>query len=54
MPDGLGFRMPGISTEVAERLEAARPVTLGAAARLPGVTPAAIDVLALALHRAGA
>jgi tRNA uridine 5-carboxymethylaminomethyl modification enzyme len=54
IPDGLGFRMPGISTEVAERLESARPETLGAAARLPGVTPAAIDVLALALHRAGA
>lgn len=56
LPPELSFRMPGLRTEIAERLEAARPPTLGAAARLPGVTPAAIDVLAVALakHRAGA
>ncbi|MEL6342649.1 MAG: tRNA uridine-5-carboxymethylaminomethyl(34) synthesis enzyme MnmG [Myxococcota bacterium] len=48
----MDFRIPGISHEVAERLEAARPRTLGAAARLPGVTPAAIDLLAVQLARA--
>ena len=48
---GMDFRLPGISNEVAERLLAARPETLGAAARLPGVTPAAIDVLAVHLSR---
>lgn len=47
-PD-MDFRLPGISHEVAERLAAARPQTLGAAARLPGITPAAIDVLAVHL-----
>ncbi|NBX66722.1 MAG: tRNA uridine-5-carboxymethylaminomethyl(34) synthesis enzyme MnmG [Proteobacteria bacterium] len=34
-----------LSTEVRTRLEAARPATLGAAARIPGVTPAAIIAL---------
>ncbi len=47
----MSFRIPGISHEVAERLEHARPRTLGAAARLPGVTPAAIDLLAVHLAR---
>jgi tRNA uridine 5-carboxymethylaminomethyl modification enzyme len=51
LPMDLSFDHPGISTEVAERLEVARPATLGAAARLPGVTPAAIDVLAVHLAR---
>ena len=49
-PD-MDFRVPGISHEVAERLEAHRPATLGAASRLPGVTPAAVDILALHVAR---
>jgi tRNA uridine 5-carboxymethylaminomethyl modification enzyme len=51
LPADMCFQHPGISTEVAQRLEDARPATLGAAARLPGVTPAAIDVLAVMLAR---
>ncbi len=51
LPADFDYRLPGVSTEVAERLTTARPVTLGAAARLPGVTPAAIDVLAIHLAR---
>ena len=51
IPQDLDFRQPGISSEVAERLAAARPPTLGAAARLPGVTPAAIDLIAVHLAR---
>ena len=51
IPDDMDFQAPGISSEVAERLTAARPKTLGAAARLPGVTPAAIDMLAVLLAR---
>jgi len=35
----------GLSTEVRERLAQARPATLGAAARLPGITPAAVTAL---------
>jgi tRNA uridine 5-carboxymethylaminomethyl modification enzyme len=51
LPTEMSFRIPGISNEVAERLEGARPRTLGAAARLPGITPAAIDLLAAHLSR---
>ncbi|MCR9219455.1 MAG: tRNA uridine-5-carboxymethylaminomethyl(34) synthesis enzyme MnmG [Alphaproteobacteria bacterium] len=35
----------GLSAEMRQRLERARPRTLGAAARLPGVTPAAVVAL---------
>jgi len=37
--------IPGLSTEVKQKLERVRPETLGQAARIPGVTPAAIAVL---------
>ncbi len=46
IPAEFGFRgMPGLSREVSEKLERVRPTTLGQAARIPGVTPAAIAVL---------
>jgi len=51
IPSDMDFDAPGISSEVAERLREARPKTLGAAARLPGITPAAIDMLAVLLAR---
>ena len=47
-PIPLGFdyvRIPGISREVSEKLTRVQPATLGQAARIPGVTPAAIAVL---------
>ena len=37
--------LPGLSTEVRQKLDAARPVTLGQAARLDGMTPAALTLL---------
>jgi tRNA uridine 5-carboxymethylaminomethyl modification enzyme len=37
--------LPGLSREMVERLDAARPATLGAAGRVPGVTPAALALL---------
>ena len=37
--------LAGLSTEVREKLAIARPRTLGAAARIPGVTPAAVLAL---------
>jgi tRNA uridine 5-carboxymethylaminomethyl modification enzyme len=39
--------VPGLSTEVRERLSAGRPSSLGQAARMPGVTPAAVSLLAI-------
>ncbi len=38
-------RIPGLSTEVKQKLERVRPETLGQAGRIPGITPAAIAVL---------
>jgi tRNA uridine 5-carboxymethylaminomethyl modification enzyme len=37
--------IPGLSREVKEKLERVRPVTLGQAGKIPGVTPAALAVL---------
>ena len=46
IPEDLNFdAIPGLSTEVRVKLSEARPATLGAAARISGVTPAALTVL---------
>jgi tRNA uridine 5-carboxymethylaminomethyl modification enzyme len=42
----------GLSTEVRARLAESRPGTLGAAARLPGMTPAALTILCRYARRA--
>lgn len=44
--------LPGLSTEVCERLSRARPTTLGVASRLEGITPAAVTALLLHLRSA--
>lgn len=44
--------VPGLSREVAERLTTVRPRTVGQAARVPGVTPAAVAIVAARLKRA--
>lgn len=43
------YAINGLTTEVREKLARNRPDTLGLASRIPGVTPAAISVLAIAL-----
>jgi len=46
IPSAFEFaQIPGLSTEVKQKLERVRPETLGQAARIPGVTPAAVAVL---------
>ncbi len=47
--------IPGLSREVQDKLQRVRPGTLGQAARIPGVTPAAIAILDvyLSLDRVG-
>jgi tRNA uridine 5-carboxymethylaminomethyl modification enzyme len=48
IPPGADYAaIPGLSTEVRQKLAAARPASLGQAARIPGVTPAAVSVLAV-------
>ena len=46
--------LPGLSNEMVERLAAARPSTLGAAARLRGVTPAALAAILVHARRKAA
>lgn len=53
IPAGLDYRaVPGLSTEIRERLQEVRPRSLGQASRVPGVTPAAVSILAVWCHRA--
>ena len=53
LPGDLDYGAVGsLSTEVREKLEAARPPTLGAAARISGVTPAALVALLRHIQRA--
>ncbi|WP_375396725.1 tRNA uridine-5-carboxymethylaminomethyl(34) synthesis enzyme MnmG [uncultured Sphingomonas sp.] len=44
-------RIPGLSAEMVERLNAARPESLGAAGRIRGITPAALTAILLAARR---
>ena len=54
LPDPLNpADIPGLSCEVAEALEALRPSTLAEAERVPGMTPAAVAILAGWLASAG-
>ncbi|MEE8586257.1 MAG: tRNA uridine-5-carboxymethylaminomethyl(34) synthesis enzyme MnmG [Acidobacteriota bacterium] len=46
IPDGLDYsRIEGLSNEMRERFGSVRPVSLGQASRIPGVTPAAVSIL---------
>jgi len=46
IPMEFEFRgIPGLSREIRDKLERVRPSTLGQAARIPGVTPAAVAIL---------
>ncbi|MGB9712801.1 MAG: tRNA uridine-5-carboxymethylaminomethyl(34) synthesis enzyme MnmG [Dissulfurimicrobium sp.] len=47
-------RIPGLSTEIREKLMKQRPGTLGMASRIPGMTPAAITALRVYLRKCGA
>ena len=46
IPDGFDYRkISGLSREVVEKFTKVRPLTLGQAARIPGVTPAAVSLV---------
>ena len=52
LPDDLDYAdVRGLSNEVRQRLVEHRPATLGLAARIPGVTPAAVSLLLIHLKR---
>jgi tRNA uridine 5-carboxymethylaminomethyl modification enzyme len=46
--------LPGLRAELAEKLLSVRPATLGQASRIPGMTPAAIEILHVHLKARGA
>jgi len=50
-PDMVFEGIPGLSNEVIDKLNKARPTTLGAAARISGMTPAALTVLLAEIKR---
>ena len=52
LPANLDYaNVKGLSTEASEKLSLARPTTLGQAARVPGITPAAISLLLIHLKK---
>ncbi len=52
IPEDLDYAViPGLSTEIRERLGSIRPCSLGQASRVPGVTPAAVSILSVWCHR---
>ncbi|HEY2094392.1 MAG TPA: tRNA uridine-5-carboxymethylaminomethyl(34) synthesis enzyme MnmG [Thermoanaerobaculia bacterium] len=54
IPDALAYeQFPGLSREMVEKLNFVRPVSLGQASRIPGVTPAAIAILRIHVRRGG-
>lgn len=52
LPDGIDYNsLMSLSTEARQKLTAIRPATIGQASRIPGVSPADINILLVLLHR---
>jgi tRNA uridine 5-carboxymethylaminomethyl modification enzyme len=52
LPEDIDYtKVPGLSTEVTQKLERHRPLTVGQAARISGVTPVAISLLLVHLKK---
>ena len=46
-------RVHGLSNELREKLSTIRPISLGQASRIPGITPAAISIIMIYLKKGG-
>ncbi len=54
LPDEINYKeVPGLSTEVSEKLTEIRPRSLGQASRISGITPASISMLMVYLKKIG-
>lgn len=51
IPENFDFNIPGLSREVIQKLTEIKPRTIGQAMRIPGITPAAVSILMIALQR---
>ena len=55
IPDWIDYRaISGLSREMREVMERVRPVTIGQASRIPGVTPAALSLVHVSIRLQGA
>jgi tRNA uridine 5-carboxymethylaminomethyl modification enzyme len=55
VPEGFAFdAVAALSREAREKFGRHRPRSVGAASRIPGISPADVEILAVALHRARA
>jgi tRNA uridine 5-carboxymethylaminomethyl modification enzyme len=54
IPDNFDYNLiKGLSNEVRQKLMHIKPITIGQAARIPGITPAAISILIIYLKKCG-
>jgi len=51
IPRTMTYALPGLSREMVEKLTRVQPMSLGQAARIPGVTPAAVAIVRMHLRR---
>jgi tRNA uridine 5-carboxymethylaminomethyl modification enzyme len=52
IPEGLAYQaIPGLSNEVKEKLSEIRPISLGQASRISGITPAAVTIIQIYLKK---
>ena len=52
IPDDFDYsKISGLSHEVIEKLLSIRPVSLGQASRIPGITPAAVSIIAITIAK---
>jgi tRNA uridine 5-carboxymethylaminomethyl modification enzyme len=51
IPEGLDYNTtPGLSREIVEKLTEVQPATIGQALRIPGITPAAVSIILIAVE----